>query len=89
MRIDEWAAWLSLGLIVATGIGNLGNYGDTLPGPRTEWGKELTIKLALVLVFLVVSAVRTLTVLMAASEAVSKVPVGAPSQAPLPKYREL
>ncbi len=74
MRIYEWAAWVSLGLIVATGIGNLGHYGDTLPGPRTEWGRELTVKLGLVLVFIVVSAVRTLTVLIAAGEAVSKVP---------------
>jgi putative copper export protein len=74
MRIYEWAAWVSLGLIVATGIGNLGHYGDALPGPRTEWGRELTMKLALVLVFLVVSAVRTLTVLMAAGEAVSQAP---------------
>ncbi len=74
MRIYEWAAWLSLGLIVATGIGNLGHYGDALPGPRTEWGRELTVKLGLILVFLFVSAMRTLTVLMAASEAVSSAP---------------
>jgi putative copper export protein len=74
MRIYEWAAWVSLGLIVATGIGNLGHYGDALPGPRTEWGRELTVKLALVLIFLVVSAVRTLTVLMAAGDAASHAP---------------
>jgi putative copper export protein len=74
MRIYEWAAWVSLGLIVATGIGNLGHYGDALPGPRTEWGRELTVKLGLVLVFLVVSAVRTLAVLMAAGDAIATVP---------------
>jgi putative copper export protein len=74
MRLYEWAAWVSLGLIVATGIGNLGHYGDALPGPRTEWGRELTVKLALVLVFLVVSAVRTLTVLMAAGETIATAP---------------
>ena len=74
MRIYEWAAWVSLGLLVATGIGNLGHYGDALPGPRTEWGRELTVKLALVLVFLIVSAVRTLTLLIAAGEAASQAP---------------
>ena len=74
MLIYEWAAWVSLGLIVATGIGNLGHYGDALPGPRTERGRELTVKLGLVIVFLVVSAVRTLSVFLAAGEAASKAP---------------
>ena len=74
MRIYEWAAWVSLGLIVATGIGNLGHYGDALPGPRTEWGRELTVKLGLVLIFLVVSAVRTLTVLIAAGDTIAVAP---------------
>ena len=77
MRIYEWAAWVSLGLIIATGIGNLGHYGDALPGPRTEWGKELTVKLGLVLVFLFVSAFRTLMVLMAAGDAVTTTPLRA------------
>jgi putative copper export protein len=74
MRIYEWAAWVSLGLIVATGIGNLGHYGDALPGPRTEWGQTLTVKLGLVLIFLVVSAVRTLTVLIGAGETIATAP---------------
>jgi len=74
MRLYEWAAWVSLGLIVATGIGNLGHYGDALPSPRTEWGRELTVKLALVLVFFAVSAFRTLAVLIAASESIAAAP---------------
>jgi uncharacterized membrane protein len=67
MRAFEWAFWASLGLVVATGVGNLGHFGSSLPEPRSEWGRELTVKLALVLAFLIFSAVRTLAVVSAAA----------------------
>ena len=57
----ELAFWVGVGLVVATGVGNLGNMAPGVPGPNSEWGRELTTKLALVLVLLLFSAVRTLT----------------------------
>jgi putative copper export protein len=56
-----------LGVVIATGVGNLAHFGEALPEPRTEWGRELTLKLGLVLAFLVFSAVRTLAVTEAAN----------------------
>jgi uncharacterized membrane protein len=67
MRAFEWGSWASLGLVIATGVGNLAHFGATLPEPRSEWGRELTLKLGLVLAFLVFSAVRTLAVATAAN----------------------
>jgi uncharacterized membrane protein len=67
MRAFEWGSWASLGVVIATGAGNLAHFGESLPEPRSEWGRELTLKLGLVLAFLVLSAVRTLTVTTAAS----------------------
>ena len=54
--------WLALGLLVMTGIGNLGAFGPALPGPTTVWGGRLVLKLAAVLVLLFLSVVRTVLV---------------------------
>jgi putative copper export protein len=59
LTVYEWGFWLATGLIVATGIGNLGALGEGLPGPETSWGAKLTLKLSLVIIALVVSALRT------------------------------
>ena len=67
MRAFEWGSWASLGLVIATGVGNLAHFGEGLPDARSEWGREFTLKLGLVLAFLVFSAVRTLSVTVAAS----------------------
>ncbi|MFC6940838.1 CopD family protein [Salinirubellus sp. GCM10025818] len=56
----EWLFWGTTGAMLVTGVGNLGALGA--PGPATRWGTVLTVKLALVLVFVVGSAVRTLAV---------------------------
>jgi hypothetical protein len=56
----EWAFWAGLGVLVLTGVGNLGALGA--PGPATRWGRVLLLKLALVLLFVLGSAVRTLAV---------------------------
>jgi putative copper export protein len=58
----EWMFWGSLALVVATGIGNLGAFGDGLPGPQTAWGQTLQIKVGLVVVLMLASAVRTFMV---------------------------
>jgi len=41
----EWLAWGALGLLVATGVGNLGVFGEALPAPESTWGRVLTVKL--------------------------------------------
>ena len=58
----EFYFWLALGLIVITGIGNLGALGLALPGPGTVWGARFVVKLALVLLFVPLSLVRTLLI---------------------------
>ena len=62
MQAYEWASWGAIGLIVVTGVGNLGHFGAGLPNPDSEWGREFTLKLALVGLFLAFSAVRSLSV---------------------------
>jgi uncharacterized membrane protein len=61
MRRFEWAFWGAIGLLVATGVGNLGALGP--PGPSTRWGTVLTVKLIAVFAFLLLSIVRSLAVL--------------------------
>lgn len=57
----EWVFWASAAAIVATGVGNLGAFGEGLPAPDSEWGGTLLVKLGAVLVLLAGSVVRTLT----------------------------
>lgn len=54
----EWVFWGAIGVLVMTGVGNLGALAPSIPPPETRWGLILTIKLLAVLVFLVLSAVR-------------------------------
>lgn len=61
-RRYEWAFWPAAGVIVATGVGNLGAFGGGLPSPETGWGHALVLKLALVTLLLAGSTVRTLAV---------------------------
>lgn len=56
----ERAFWGALGVMVVTGVGNLGALGA--PGPDTRWGTILTVKLAIVAAFVLGSLVRTLAV---------------------------
>ncbi|MFC7046640.1 CopD family protein [Halobacteriaceae archaeon GCM10025711] len=58
----EWLFWGALGLLVMTGVGNLGALAPAVPGPDTRWGVVLAGKLLLVVGFLVGSLVRTLVV---------------------------
>jgi uncharacterized membrane protein len=55
--------WLALGLLVMTGVGNLGAFGAALPAPGSAWGQRLGLKLLAVLLLSVLSLVRTLVVI--------------------------
>lgn len=54
----EWVFWGAIGVLVMTGIGNLGELAPLIPSPETRWGLILTSKLLAVLMFLLLSAVR-------------------------------
>ena len=66
-RRYEWVFWAALGVLVLTGVGNLGSLG--VPGPATDWGRTLSVKLSLVVAVLCVSAVRTLSLVHAGERA--------------------
>ena len=61
LRRVECAFWTVTGLLLATGVGNLGALGA--PGPGTRWGGLLTAKLLVVLAVVLGSFVRTSLVL--------------------------
>jgi len=71
MRRVEGMFWTAMGLMVATGVGNLGTLGP--PGPATRWGTVLTVKLSVVIGVVVLSVIRSLAVfrLRAGERAVS------------------
>ncbi len=56
----EWLAWGALGVLVATGVGNLGVFGEALPAPDTRWGRALMAKFGLMLLLVAFFAVRAL-----------------------------
>jgi uncharacterized membrane protein len=63
----EVAFWGALGVLVMTGVGNLGALAPAIP--RGQWGAAFVAKLGLLLVVLVASAVRTAAVLTARNAA--------------------
>lgn len=64
-RVYEWTFWAAAGVLVATGIGNLGAFGGSPPGSDSRWGRLLLVKLVGVLTLLPLSMARTLLVLRA------------------------
>jgi hypothetical protein len=58
----EWLFWGAVGLVVLTGVGNLGAMAPAVPGPGTDWGLTFAVKLAGVVGLLAGSLVRTLAV---------------------------
>ncbi|HEY8655134.1 MAG TPA: hypothetical protein VIN34_00165 [Candidatus Limnocylindria bacterium] len=58
----EQAFWLAAGVLVMTGVGNLGAFGPDLPQPATGWGATFIWKLLLVAAIVVGSLPRTLAV---------------------------
>ena len=59
----EWLFWGALGTLVMTGVGNLAAFGEFLPGDDSDWGVKLMAKLSAVLVFSLLSLLRTLLVI--------------------------
>jgi putative copper export protein len=64
----EWLAWLAIGLLIMTGVGNLGAFGTAVPPPQTAWGQKLTLKLALVALLVLGSLLRTFLLVLLHSE---------------------
>ncbi|WP_420182004.1 CopD family protein [Haloarcula sp. KBTZ06] len=62
-RQFEWLFWAGVGVLVFTGVGNLGALGP--PGPGTDWGRTLLAKLTVVVALVVGSVVRTLLLVQA------------------------
>lgn len=58
----EWLFWGAMGVMVMTGVGNLGALAPAIPGPGTHWGGTFTVKVLAVLGVLFGSVVRTLVV---------------------------
>src|SRR5688572_19856931 len=67
MQAYEYGFWAAMGLIVATGVGNLAHFGEGLPDPESDWGRQFTLKLALAGVLLLVSSVRVLALYLVSS----------------------
>ncbi|MGH7209144.1 MAG: CopD family protein [Nitrospiraceae bacterium] len=61
-KVYEVGFWIALGVVVMTGIGNVGAFGKSLPDLSEPWGITFSGKLALVLVFSCLSLLRTLFV---------------------------
>lgn len=58
-RRYEAAFWLSMGVVVVTGIGNVGALAPAVPGPDASWGRTFTLKLVAVLSLVGFSTLRT------------------------------
>ncbi|HEV2251114.1 MAG TPA: hypothetical protein VGT60_11470 [Candidatus Limnocylindria bacterium] len=63
----EQLFWLAAGVLVMTGVGNLGAFGAALPAPGSAWGRTFIAKLVLIALLLIVSLPRSLAVLRAAA----------------------
>jgi len=68
-RQFEWLFWGGVGVLVFTGVGNLGALGP--PGPGTDWGRTLLVKLIVVVALVVGSVVRTLLLVQASDREAS------------------
>lgn len=61
----EQVFWAAAGVLVMTGIGNLGAFGVSLLEPSTSWGTTFIAKLWLVAALIMVSLPRSLAVVLA------------------------
>ena len=73
----EWLFWAGAGVLVLTGVGNLGSMAPVVPDPATGWGRTFSVKLVVVLGLLLGSVVRTLGVVGLAAEAPSRLTTAA------------
>ncbi|WP_435364925.1 hypothetical protein [Haloarchaeobius sp. DYHT-AS-18] len=58
----EWLFWGALGVVVMTGVGNLGALAPAVPTTETRWGAVLALKLGVLLGFVLFSMARSLAV---------------------------
>jgi hypothetical protein len=58
----EQLFWLAAGVLVMTGVGNLGAFGIALPAPATGWGRTFIAKLVLIVLLVLVSLPRSLAI---------------------------
>jgi len=65
----EQVFWAAAGVLVMTGIGNLGAFGVSLLEPSTSWGTTFIAKLWLVAALILVSLPRSLAVVLLSSQA--------------------
>jgi hypothetical protein len=68
----EQAFWVAAGVLVMTGIGNLGAFGVGLFEPSTAWGTTFIVKLWLVAALIAVSLPRSLVVVLLGSDSRSR-----------------
>ncbi len=74
MQAYEWGFWAAMGLIVATGIGNVAYLGAAIPGAESEWGMKFLAKLGLFAALLLLSAVRVMVIQLVKGAASVPVP---------------
>lgn len=67
----EQVFWLAVGVLVMTGVGNLGAFGSALPAPASDWGRTFIAKLVLIASLLIVSLPRSLAVARMAAASTS------------------
>lgn len=60
MQAYEFGFWAAIGLLAATGIGNIAHFGDALPAPDSAWGGRFLLKMYLVLMLMLLSAIRVI-----------------------------
>lgn len=65
----EQLFWGAAGILVMTGVGNLGALGPALPAPGTAWGSTFITKLLIVAILVAISLPRSLAVIEIASRA--------------------
>lgn len=58
-RRYEYAFWAALAVLVLTGVGNVGAAAPAVPRPESPWGRQFTLKLLAVALFVAFSLVRT------------------------------
>jgi len=63
----EQVFWAGIGLLVMTGVGNIGAFGLALPAPSTNWGANFTAKLLFVVALVALSLPRSIVVARSAA----------------------
>lgn len=65
----EQVFWAAFGVVVMTGVGNLGAFGPSLPAPSTDWGGTFVAKITFVAILAALSLPRSIVVARIADDA--------------------